>query len=187
MEEEDEMTDNELTHYGIKGMKWGHRKSSYNTDYSSDQRKRDRQIYGKRGERRINLALNNGDSISVARGDEKRKRDSILYTNKQARLGGKGIGTVAGKYALKGAALALTSNTAYSVILNATGKKDIMRGLNFAKQSATLGVKLNDMYKDPMISNMMAAGGASAGNLLGGDIAVKTRNKIHGYDPNARA
>ena len=65
-----------LEHVGVKGMKWGVRKK--NPNYTNNQIKRDRQIYGKRGSNRINKALNKGDSISVARGDEKTRRDRLI-------------------------------------------------------------------------------------------------------------
>ena len=58
---------NELNHHGVKGMKWGVRK---NENYSADQRKRDKGIYGSGGVRRINRSMNKGHSISSARSKE---------------------------------------------------------------------------------------------------------------------
>lgn len=75
--------DGELTHYGIKGMKWGVRryqnkdgtltaagKNRYNENYSDKQRKQDRAIYGKRAEKRINRRMNEGYGIKGARAFE---------------------------------------------------------------------------------------------------------------------
>lgn len=84
---------NELSHYGVPGMKWGVRKDGWNKGYSEDQRKRDLRIYGRGGVRRINKSMNKyGDSISGARSSEARR---IGRARKASRVGGQ-IGTVAG-------------------------------------------------------------------------------------------
>ena len=46
-----------LMHHGVKGMKWGVRKDP-NPNYSSEQQRRDYQVYGKSGVRRINRNMN---------------------------------------------------------------------------------------------------------------------------------
>lgn len=84
---------NELSHYGVPGMKWGVRKEGWNKGYSEDQRKRDLKIYGRGGVRRINKSMNKyGDSISGARSTESRRINSARRT---ARVAGQ-IGTAAG-------------------------------------------------------------------------------------------
>ena len=60
-----------LEHHGVKGMKWGVRHD--NPNYSEAQRKRDRQVYGRGGVRRINRSMNQGESISAARSREARR------------------------------------------------------------------------------------------------------------------
>lgn len=61
----------ELYHFGIKGMKWGVRKSAKsskaqlnkpNADYTSRQHITDRASYGKKGVKRINRRMNKGQS-----------------------------------------------------------------------------------------------------------------------------
>lgn len=67
---------NELYHFGIKGMKWGVRRTpeqlarSRASNYSEQQRTRDRKIYGKGAEKRINKRMLKGESIQSARHNE---------------------------------------------------------------------------------------------------------------------
>lgn len=58
-----------LIHYGVKGMKWGIRKKStepQNKRYDVNQRKNDKDIFGKRGVRRINRRMNKGKTHKQA-------------------------------------------------------------------------------------------------------------------------
>ena len=82
-----------LIHYGVKGMKWGVRHD--NPNYSSEQRKRDRSIYGRGGVRRINRRMNKGSGILGARSKEAdriyRHRRAGVYTGKAGSIVG-GVG-----------------------------------------------------------------------------------------------
>lgn len=74
-----------LQHYGVKGMKWGVRKSEpTNSSYSKSQQYYDHNQFGKGGVRRINRRLNNGQSIKEARNNERkyrrRKRTAVRTT-----------------------------------------------------------------------------------------------------------
>lgn len=87
------MTTNELYHHGILGMKWGVRryqnkdgsltsagKKRYgerNPNYSEEQRIRDRKIYGRSSERRIERRMNRGETIQSARHNEVERRARI--------------------------------------------------------------------------------------------------------------
>lgn len=63
--------DRELYHYGIKGMKWGIRRSTPRaSNYSERQRTRDRKLYGRGAERRINKRMLKGEGIQSARHNE---------------------------------------------------------------------------------------------------------------------
>ena len=86
------MYNDELYHYGVKGMKWGVKHDNYNPKYSQDQRRRDRRIYGQRGVKRINKNMNLGDSISGARSIE---ADRINKARRRARVAGN-VGSTVG-------------------------------------------------------------------------------------------
>jgi hypothetical protein len=86
----------ELQHYGVKGMKWGVRRNhnAVNKDYSDKQRKHDRAFYGKGGEKRINKRLNEGHGLRGARHYEAERKERNKKLAKKAKRGAKAIGTV---------------------------------------------------------------------------------------------
>mgnify|MGYP003396823346 CR=1 FL=1 len=159
---------------GVKGMKWGVRNA--NPGYSEQQQKRDVQVYGKRGAKRVNKAMNKGDQISTARGVEKTRRDQVLGTNKYVRQGGKIAGTVAGvavgRMALVGIRKSAYTDAGVKLVANLLGSKG-----QFV---------LTEAANNPVINIAVMAGAAKVGNMLAGDIAVKTRMRAKGYNPNRR-
>lgn len=187
-----------LAHYGILGMKWGVRREpganglvgkGKNPNYTSGQRKRDRQIYGGRGEKRINKALNKGDSISVARGSEKTRRDRVTSKNKYVRVTGKivgagaaigaiNIGISAFKKAARSPATAKIVNNIFESIKPGSGRS--------ANTVVTGARQLSIFLDSPHIRALASLGAAKAGEMLAGDIAVNTRMRAHGYDPNRK-
>lgn len=86
--------ENELYHYGVKGMKWGVRNSEnktsrVNKSYTAKQRKQDRAFYGKGGEKRINKRLNQGHGLRGARHYEAERKERSEKTKKVIKKGAK--------------------------------------------------------------------------------------------------
>lgn len=163
-----------LEHSGVKGMKWGKRKPQHE-NYSNDQAKRDRQVYGTRGAKRVNDSLHSGNSISVARGDEKTRRDKVMGRNKYVRQGGKiagaGIAGAAGFLGVR--ALAKTASSA-------AGQRVVAK--LFGPNAALATQALNN----PILIGAATVGAAKIGEMFSGDIAVAANMRSNGYDPNRK-
>jgi hypothetical protein len=177
-----------LAHHGIKGMRWGHRGKSEN--YSDQQVKRDAQIYGKRGTQRINRSITKGDQISVARGDEKTRRDKVMGRNKYVRQGGKMAGAVGGAavgyLAVKGLSALVESDLGRAAVLKVmgSGTRNSFMASTLAYHQIREGI--NAYAESPLIQGMVAVGAAKIGHMLAGDIAVNVNMRAHGYDPNRK-
>lgn len=89
--------DNELYHYGVKGMKWGVRRkrNEHNKNYTDRQRKNDRALYGNRAEKRINRKLNEGYGLRGARHFEVERKARSEKRKKTAKKAVKAIGSAA--------------------------------------------------------------------------------------------
>lgn len=163
-----------LAHYGVLGMKWGKRKR--NPNYSDQQVKRDKQIYGARGVKRINKNLNKGDQISTARGAEKTRRDRVMGKNKYVRQVGKLAGGVVsggiGFLAMRGIGAAVSSRSGSVAVRKVLGND--------------AGILVSGLSRNPVVQATVAAGAARVGYMLSGDIAVGLNMRAHGYDPNRR-
>lgn len=170
---------NELYHHGIKGMKWGVRKyqnvdGTYtragidrygyrnarvnrrapNANYSTEQRARDRSVYGRGGVRRINRSMNDGMRISAARSKEANR----IYKHRR-------IGAVAGQVG------SVAGGVAGAVAGYALSKK--------ALQKYGTGDPMTDM----MIQSVVASGSFKVGQMLGRYGGQSIGMLSGGYDP----
>lgn len=72
----------ELQHFGVKGMKWGVRRSAQatNASYTPQMQSADRKLHGKRAVSRINARLNNGETRkdALVREDIRNDRQRLL-------------------------------------------------------------------------------------------------------------
>lgn len=170
----DPYLENYLAHYGVKGMRWGKRK---NPNYADNQVKRDIQVYGKRGAKRINKSLNDGNSISVARGDEKTRRDGVMSKNKYVRQGGKAAGAVAA-----GAVGFVAVQAVRKAASSRAGREFLFKNL----PDPAWATPIHQTLRHPATTALITAGAAKVGHMLAGDIAVNTRMRAHGYDPNRK-
>lgn len=138
------MSEYELYHHGVKGMKWGVRKkrdssSDHNKNYSDKQRKRDRAFYGKRGEKRINKKLNEGYGLQGARHHEVERKERAEKNKKLVRKG-----------ATKAAKVVSTMSTYYlidQVFYNGAGTRVVKNAVkNAGRAAVTAYVKARGGY-----------------------------------------
>ena len=142
-----------LIHYGVKGMKWGVRHD--NPNYSSEQRKRDKSVYGRGGVRRINRSMNKGHSISSARSKEAAR---IYRVRRTAVAAGK-IGSIVG-----GVGGAIGGYHAANKILRKYGT--------------------GDATTDMMIKGTVSAGSYSVARTLGNSGSQYLTMILGGYSPS---
>lgn len=144
----------ELRHYGVKGMKWGVRKNR-NPNYTEKQRQRDRQFYGKGGERRINSKLNKGYGIQSARNYESDRLHRARNKAQSSASIGRMVGGVAG--AVVGAASPKIINVGSKHLANAVANKNL--------KAAFAITKVNKMIQEN--SAIVSVGGVAVGAALG--------------------
>lgn len=172
----------ELYHHGIKGQKWGVRrfenydgkltnagKARYslggrnnalndrNPNYTNQQRRRDQQVYSKGAVKRINRAMNEGDSVSTARSREAERINNTREIARTAGSVGRTVGKVAG--AVGGYILA-------DKLLRQYG-----------------GSAFNDPNMRMMASGAIASGAMSVSSQLGGAMGTSVVMLAGGYSP----
>lgn len=147
----------ELRHYGVKGMKWGVRKNR-NPNYTEKQRQRDRQFYGKGGERRINSKLNKGYGIQSARNYESDRLNRARNKAQSSASIGRMVGGVGG--AILGAASPKVVYAGTRFISGKIGTKS--KGARTA-QNVLFTLNMNVQRNKELVS----LGGVAVGSMLG--------------------
>lgn len=180
--------DDFLAHYGVKGMKWGRRKSR-NENYSDNQVRRDQEVYGMRGSRRINKALNKGNSIGTARAVEKTRRDNVMAKNPYHRQVGKivgaGVGIIGVNVGISAAKRAANSPKVLGFVGNLL--KNAPPGVKGAAANTFVGARtVTSLLSTPQFRLIASSGAAAIGQKLSGDIAVSANMRVHGYNPNRK-
>lgn len=137
------MHNDELYHYGVKGMKWGVRKkrNEHNKNYSDRQRKNDRAFYGARGEKRINRKLNEGYGLRGARHFEVERKERSEKRKKKAK-----------KVAKRASKAAVSVGTAFvydQVFMGGAGTRLVKNlGKSAIKDGKRVASRLAQMYYD---------------------------------------
>ena len=185
--------DDYLAHYGVKGMKWGVRKERRNEGYSENQRARDKELYGKRGVKRINSNLNKGYSISTARSMEKTRRDEVQsraanirgrggVERSQKQLIGGAVGAAAGAAAANKALQSIDK-----AITTRTGQKLLTAALGDPYAAAKATADIRGLMNDPESRKVLLLGGSAVGSITGSR-ALRTASNAYvrskGYNPN---
>ena len=161
---------NELMHYGVKGMKWGLAKQKINADYTPERRDRDRALYGRGGVRRINRHLNKGGSLMGSRSREVARRNKVVSRNFYLRKGGNITGAIAGPIAVHRLSKYVGTAKGQNAIAKLIGAKGAMQANNILNRSDA------GAYAKFLL-------GSAVGSKLVGDAAVAANMTIGGYDP----
>lgn len=180
--------ENVLYHHGIAGMKWGVRryqnadgsltaagkKRYYNPDYTNEQRLKDRTIYGRGGERRINKSMNKGHSVSTARSIEARRIQSTRRAATVAGITGHTVGTIGGAIGGYFAAPAVSK-----LVSNFVGTLP-----NYVSPAVLSGAAKIDGEAALVVSAAVSTGAAKAGGILGRIGGQSITMLAGGYSPS---
>ena len=161
---------NELMHYGVKGMRWGFSKQKINADYTPKQRDRDKALYGRGGVRRINRHLNKGGSLMGSRSREVARRNKVVSRNFYLRKGGNIAGAIAGPIAVHRLSKYVSTAKGQNAMAKVIGSKGAMQVNNVLNRSDA------GAYAKFLL-------GSAVGSKLVGDAAVSANMIIGGYDP----
>ena len=200
--EQKPISDVVLAHHGVKGMKWGVRKdgkpqgflygargkrNARNPNYSEKQRRRDEGIYGRRGVKRINRRLNQGDSITTARGSEVSRRNRVAKKSRRVRTTGGVVGGLAGMASVPAVSAYYKSGmfhkNTFTVLEKLFGNSNpkVQGGVKAAARLAD--ISLYTLTNSPAAKTLVTLGATTLGSQVGRDAATSAYIKSKGYDP----
>ena len=180
------MSDDDIYHFGVKGMKWGVRKERAK-NYSEAQYKRDKVMYGTRGANRINRSMHKGHNVSGARSKEVEKHNRAVRNSTTAGV----IGRVAGAAVGAGAGGIGGYFLGSKVVKLAAGAGADYISKNLSPEMGAMVRELatNKQYQ-VSIKAGIAASGVKIGNTIGARIGRETGRQaplaIHGYKDRKR-
>lgn len=166
------MHDAFLQHYGVPGMKWGHRKGPSTLDRYKKHKKTEKQynedlvLYGKKGAKRIANDLDNKLTLKGARVKEAGRFDNAKRAVSKGESIGKKVGANLGALA---------------------GYGTVFAGRRLASKIAKNGGKLNSLGRgiaktDPVISYTLAGSlGSIIGSKVGENVGKRGAARKYGY------
>lgn len=132
------MTENELYHFGVKGMKWGVRKSKSSSGSSGSSNSKQKQTKQK-SEKKYSLS-NNGRVKQVKNAYEKGKNYGTLGVAATA------VGSASqkkSKFFIKGAAVGALNLAANAYITQGKGPHYVKVGVDYVRKAAITGLSLS--------------------------------------------
>lgn len=157
------MSDDDIYHFGVKGMKWGVRKKNAR-GYSNAAYNADRAKHGTPGANRINESVSKGTSLKKAQAMERERHRSASGT---ASLLGYG-GGIAGAFAGRAAGTKVTSLIAYGTL------PSINKYLG-SNTAVKMAFALNSDIGREAVSYGMSVLGGIAGNRVANRAALAAR------------
>lgn len=159
------MTDNDIYHFGVKGMKWGVRKQRA-SGYSESAYNADKAKHGTRGANRINKSVMQGHSLRKAQELEKERHRSVAGTAALLSYGGAIAGGLAG-----GAASKRVTNVVAMGVLPSVNKY-------LGKNAAT---RMYSVLGSDMGQSAIRYGTSYVGGLAGNKVVNKAVLASRGY------
>lgn len=175
------MNNDDIYHFGVKGMKWGVRKERAK-NYSEAQYKRDKVMYGNRGANRINRSMHKGHNVSGARSKEVEKHNRAARNSTTAGVIGRYAGAALGAGAGGVGGFYLGSKVVK--LAAGVGADYVSKNL-----SPELGATIRDLANNKQYQLSIKAGiastGVKIGNTVGARIGRETGRRaplaVHGY------
>ena len=153
------MYSNELYHYGVKGMKWGHRKNVYDINASYYQKRADK--LSARADRNRTMARMNENAS--------KQRNAAKAANREARANE-------------------TNNKPEKKKLTSNKKKEIAKAAGFVIAGGAAGLAMGELYASVIkdTSLVYVKGADTAARILGGFIGGMAVSNIYNAVENRK-